>query len=430
MKTNTPSDSPVQWAALIGFDWGDSRHAVAIRVKDQSVETLELAHTAEGLQGWLDQLEQRFEGHPVAVAIEASRGASVYAMMERPWIQIFPIHPATSTHQRRAFQPSGAKDDIPDARVLLLLLEHHQDRLRPLQPDDQATRTLQGLLQARRKAVDRRTLLSNQLTSLLKDYFPQALGWSGENRAAPLALDFLDKWPSLIDLKASKAQTLRRFYHPHNVRSPELIDQRLEQIRGARPLTLDTAILEVSVRTARLLVAELRVLQEHIAGFEDAIAQAFAAHPERALFRELPGAGANLAPRLLVAFGTDRSRWESAAEIQRFSGVAPVTERSGARTWVHWRWNAPCFLRQTFSEWAAQTLVSSAWARAYYEHQKAKGHHHWGILRALAFKWQRILWRCWQTKTAYVEERYLAQLEKRRSPIAARARQIAQEMTI
>lgn len=430
MKTNSTSDSPVQWAALIGFDWGDSQHAVALRVEDQPVETLQLDHSAENLHAWLDQLEQRFGGRPVAVAIEASRGASVYAMMERPWIHLFPVHPTTSAHQRRAFRPSGAKDDIPDARVLLCLLEHHQPRLRLFVPEDQATRYLLGLTQARRKAVDRRTELSNQLTSLLKDCFPQALDWCGNVLSAPLALDFLDKWPSLARLKASKPQSVRRFYHTHNVRRPELIDARLEQIRLARPLTSDAAILEVGERVLALLVAELRLLQEHIAGFEDVIAKAFAAHPERALFRELPGAGARLAPRLLVAFGTDRSRYASAPEIQRLSGVAPVTERSGGRTWIHWRWNAPHFLRQTFIEWAAQTVVFSAWARAFYEQQKAKGHRHWSILRSLAFKWLRILWRCWQTQSLYDEERYLAQLEKRRSPIAQRARQIAQEMAI
>jgi hypothetical protein len=121
-------------------------------------------------------LEKRWGGQPVAVAIEASKGAAVYALLERPWITIYPIHPATSTRHRAAFRPSGAKDDTPDALVLLSLLEHHRDRLRPLELDDAATRTLAGLVAARRKAVDRRTLLSNQLQSTLRDL--SAKPWS------------------------------------------------------------------------------------------------------------------------------------------------------------------------------------------------------------------------------------------------------------
>jgi hypothetical protein len=171
-----------------------------------------------------------------------------------------------------------------------------------------------------------------------------------------------------------------------------------------------------------------RIFREHIEGFEDAIATGFANHPERALFRGLPGAGANLAPRLLTLFGTDRSRYSSATELQRLSGVAPVTERSGSHCWVHWRWNAPWFLRQTLIEWAGQTVKFCAWAKAYHEQQKAKGQSHWAILRSLAFKWLRILWKCWKSNTSYNDELYLKQLEQRKAPIAKRARQIAQEM--
>jgi len=41
-------------------------------------------------------------------------------------------------------------------------------------------------------------------------------------------------------------------------------------------------------------------------------------------------------------------------------GVAlPVTKRSGKRRWVHWRWQCPTFVRQTFVEWAGQTINKS-----------------------------------------------------------------------
>jgi transposase len=37
-------------------------------------------------------------------------------------------------------------------------------------------------------------------------------------------------------------------------------------------------------------------------------------------------------PRLIVAFGEDRQRFASAAELQRYCGIAPVTERSGNKS--------------------------------------------------------------------------------------------------
>ena len=61
-------------------------------------------------------------------------------------------------------------------------------------------------------------------------------------------------------------------------------------------------------------------------------------------------------------------------------------------------------------------MVWCAWAKHYYERMKAKGKKHHVILRALAFKWVRILWKCWTSNTAYSETDYLKALEKRKSP--------------
>jgi len=116
---------------------------------------------------------------------------------------------------------------------------------------------------------------------------------------------------------------------------------------------------------------------------------------------------------LLVAFGEQRERYKSAADIQKYSGIAPVTERSGQKHWVHWRLQCPTFMRQTFVEWAGQTINKSYWAGAYYRQQRDKGSTHQAAVRSLAFKWIRILYRCWQTGEAYDESRYLKALERR-----------------
>ena len=124
-----------------------------------------------------------------------------------------------------------------------------------------------------------------------------------------------------------------------------------------------------------------------------------------------------IAPRLLVAFGAQRDRYASASELQQYAGIAPVTERSGNTCWVHWRLQCPKFLRQTFVEWAGESIRHSFWARAYYAQQRAKGSTHQAATRALAFKWIRILYRCWQTNTPYDESTYLNALARRGSPL-------------
>lgn len=412
-------NTTITYAALIGLDWGHERHAIALRPEDGAIEQRTLEHSAENLHAWLDELHQRFGGRPVALAIESSRGAVIHALCARDWITVYPIHPKTSARYREAFTPSGAKDDQPDADVLLALIERHRDRLKPLHCDDDSTRRLDLFCRARRTAVDLRTQLLNRLQSLLQGYFPQALELCGEDLGAPLALDLLARWPTLAALQKVRPQTLRSFYYTHNVRRLASVDARVQRVARARALTEDLVVIEVSVAQVHGLIAQLRPLQKHIATLDETIAQVFATHPDAAIFRELPGAGKVLAPRLAAAFGTDRTRYPDAESVGRYVGVLPVLERSGGRKWVHWRWSAPKFLRQSFVEWAKQTTRYCEWAGAYYELQKGRGKRPQAIYRSLAAKWIRILWRCWHDRKPYDDARYCAALKDHSSPLHA-----------
>jgi hypothetical protein len=64
-------------------------------------------------------------------------------------------------------------------------------------------------------------------------------------------------------------------------------------------------------------VAQLCVTLQAMADCDTAMVQRAQAHPDFPLFDALPGAGAVLAPRLLVAFGEQRERCTSAEELQK-----------------------------------------------------------------------------------------------------------------
>ncbi len=422
-STNTndqtdPSAQPPQ--ACIGLDWGDQKHSFALQARGGPIETGVLEHSAENLHRWLKELEQRFGGRPVRLGLETSRGAVIAALRHYPWLEIYPINPVTSSRYRSAFKPSGAKDDLPDALVCLELARDHAAKLRPLQLQDPQTLKLAGLVEARRDLVDRRTTLLNQLTSLLKSYYPQALVLL-ENLNTPMAVAFLKRWPEVISLKAARPAAVKNFFYQHNVRSEELVKKRLALMAQAVALTTEEARVSVAVLQLRALVDQLEVFQKHVARMDAEIKSAFAAHPDAALFRDLPGAGAQMGPRLCAAFGTDRAAYPDPASLQKYAGLAPVREKSSGQLWTHWRWNAPRFLRQSFVEWAGQTVRYCEWARVYYERMSKKGKKHAVILRALAFKWIRILWKCWQERIAYDDARYLKQLIHRKSPNAVTA---------
>ena len=87
-------------------------------------------------------------------------------------------------------------------------------------------------------------------------------------------------------------------------------------------------------------------------------------------------------PRLLVAFGAQRERFTSAEALQKYAGMAPVTERRGKKSWGHWRLQCPKFRRQTFVEWAAESIRHAFWAQVYDQQQRDTGKAHQAAVRA------------------------------------------------
>jgi hypothetical protein len=74
---------------------------------------------------------------------------------------------------------------------------------------------------------------------------------------------------------------------------------------------------------------------------------------------------------------------------------------------------------QSFHEFAAYSIPRSQWARAYYKVQCRREKKHHAAVRALAFKWIRVIYRCWTERVAYDENVYLAALAKHNSRLVA-----------
>jgi len=351
------------------------------------------------------------------VALELTKGPIVSALEKYDFFVIYPIDPKRLAKYREAFTPSGAKDDPTDAEFALDYLVCHPGKLKVLKPQSVPMRKLMYLVEARDRLKGDRSRFVNRLIQALKQYYPQALDWFSE-RNTVVFCDFLTQWPSLEKAKRARRAKLESFFKAHNVRFAQLIEDRIKAIKAATPLTHDEAIITAHRLQVLQLVQQLRLTIQAIKEFDEEIAATAEHLPDyELLFSPLPGAGNVLAPRLLVAFGEDRERYPCAEEVQKHSGIAPVTKRSGQMEWVHWRWRCPKFLRQTFVEWAAQTINKSAWAGAYYRQQRDKGSSHQAAVRALAFKWIRILYRCWHDRTPYDESKYLEALRRSGSPL-------------
>ena len=410
-----------EFAAYVGIDWADQQHDVALLPADENqAEQRRLEQTPEAIDAWATELRQRFGGRPVAVCLEQSKGGLIYALMKYDFLVLYPINPKQLARFREALAPSGSKDDPTDAGLALQLLVKHRDQLRPWHPDDAQTRLIRILVEDRRGLVEQRTRLCNQLQDRLKQVFPLALEVLG-SLTTDLAAEFLARYSSFEELRQAKPEDIAALYRLHRL-GEDKIQQRLERIAAAQPLTSDAALVQSGRLFVRSLATQLLALAEPLRQYDRQLADAMRLHPDAAIFQSFPGAGDALAPRLLAAFGADRQRLESAAQMQDLSGISPVTRRSGKSVQVLRRWACNKFLRQTFHEFAQHSLARSVWAKAYYDLQRQRGKKHHAAVRALVFKWIRILFACWKRRVCYEELVYCAQLLQRRSPLLAHLR--------
>lgn len=366
-----------------------------------------IKQSPEDIDNWVVRLKEQYpKERRYAVCLEQSKGALIYALLKYDCFELYPINPSTLADYRKAFRPSKGKDDESDAGFLAELVAMHRDRLRCWVPDDEKTRTLQQLVEYRRKTVNERTRISNRITACLKSYFPQVLSWFPDIKTH-LVCDFLERWKTLEEIKSEDPSVVISFLKQHGSRSPKLNQRRLDEIAIAVPLVTDAAIINSSKAIIASLVLQMRAVMESISLFDKEIATLCESHADYQVFASFPGAGDTYAPRLLAAFGTRRERFASAQDAQQLFGIAPVIESSGKQHWVRWRFFCPKFVRQSIHEFANESIKQSLWARDYYAKARARGKKHHIAVRALAFKWLRIMWRCWKDSKPYSEAIYL-----------------------
>lgn len=405
-----PTTTPCPYAAFFGIDWADQQHEVA-ELDKEAVHHCTLLHTPEAIEAWAQELLVRFGGRSVAVCLEQAQGGLLAALQPYSHLVLFPINPAKANAYRESFAHSGAKNDLKDAELLARYVREHHSRLRAWRPDTEQTRQLARFVELRRNLVEERKQTMQRITALLKLYFPLALVIAKEY-SEKLMLALLQRWATLGAWQRANPRTLK-LVAGEFLKHEETREELVQQIRAAAPLTTDPAILKPNALYLQTQIAKLPGLNEAIETFDQEIAKLFNTHPDAAIFRSLYGAGAALAPRLLVALGTDRERFTTAADVQCYSGIAPVTKQSGKSQSVYRRFACNKFLRQSFHEFADHARKHCDWARAFYQHKRAHGMRHHAAVRALAFKWIRIIFRCWKNHTTYADERYTAALRRK-----------------
>ena len=406
--------SPTQQPVVIGIDWADQTHAWHLQ-NEQSQSAGLLKQDAEAIHHWI---KQRREQHPdcqFAIAIETTKGALISALLEHDDITIYPINPAALAAYRKAFAHGGGKNDPSDAMLLCQYLSHYIEQLRPLRRDQPLTRKLAALAEDRRRLVDQRTAHCNELKAVLKTYFPEVFQLEAARIYADFILTFLLKYPNLLAAQKAGAGKLRKLFS--GIGTSAKAEKRVQILLKATALSNDSILIETCSMRVAALVALIQTYNAQIRVYEKQIAEQVVEHKDYAIYKSLPGASKLTHSRMIAAMGDDRTRYNNAGSLQAASGIAPLTTQSGKQRFVSARWACSKFLKQTFHEYAGLSIASSKWAAAFYKLQRDKGKSSQMAKRALAFKWQRIIFRCWQDRVPYNEEKYLQRLKETNSPL-------------
>ena len=299
--------------------------------------------------------------------------------------------------------------------LLCQYLNHYIEKLRPLRTESPLTRKLAALAQDRRRLVDQRTAHCNELKAVLKTYFPEVLKLEAARIYADFIIAFLLKYPNLIVAQKAGANKLRKLFYGVGTRAKA--EKRVQLLLEATALSNDSTLNETCSMRVTALAALIQTYNAQIRIYAARIAEAVVEHEDYAIFKSLPGASDLTHSRMIAAMGDDRSRYADAGSLQAATGIAPLTTQSGKQRFVSARWACTKFLKQTFHEYAGLSIGSSKWAAAYYKLQLDKGKSSQMAKRALAYKWQRIIFRCWQDRVPYDEAKYIQRLKKTGSPI-------------
>jgi transposase len=167
------------------------------------------------------------------------------------------------------------------------------------------------------------------------------------------------------------------------------------------PATPSAGTDRARVRGALALADLLEHVSTILAGYDGAIADAVARHPDARCFAGLPGAGPVTVATLIAEIGEARPRFPTAASLLAEAGLAPVTRQSGSSRRVVLRYAANHHLRAVWNQWMLTAIRISPWTRQSYDTARARDQSHDRAVRSVGARWGRILWRAWRDRIAY-----------------------------
>ncbi|MEU4769346.1 IS110 family transposase [Actinosynnema sp. NPDC023794] len=409
-----------------GIDWAEDHHDVALVDADGGlVAKRRIDDSATGFAELLAMLTAAGDdpAEPIPVAIETPRGLLV-AALRQTGRRVYAINPMAVARYRERHTVARKKSDHVDAMTLANILRTDSHAHRPLPADSELAQAVAVLARATQDAIWRRTKATQELRSLLREYYPSFLAAFAKgtvtNLASPESRAVLALAPTpTAASRLTRARIATALRRAGRKRGIDALAAQLHQALRADQLRQPPLVEEALGRRATALLATLDTECVNADQLGEATAEAFRRHPDHEIITSFPGLGDLTGARVLAEIGDDRTRFPDARALKAYAGSAPVTRASGRsisitrRTVKNDRLNAAGFL------WTFATLARPGPAKDHYQRRRAHGDRHAAALRHLFNRFLGQLHHCLQTRQTYDPIKAFGETPATPEPVAA-----------
>jgi transposase len=326
------------------------------------LEQRRISHTKDGIEGLVRRLG---ELQVARVAVEQPNGLVVDRLLDAG-IALVPVHPNQLTARDR-YRAGGGKSDGFDAYVLAELARTDIHRLRLLEPDSDETKALRALTRTREDLVEQKVALASQLRAQLDAFWPGAKRIFADVDS-PIALAFLERYPSPADGRNLGPKRLAGFLARHGYSGRRRPDELLARLRSAPEGRAGDAETEARRTVVLALIAALKPLAEQIQLLTSQIAGAVRAHDDGPIFLSLfrDPTSVITAAELLAEIGDNRHRHPTSASLEAIAGQAPAAVQSGKKKVACFRCACNKNIRDAVSVLGDSSHHHNAWANDIY----------------------------------------------------------------
>jgi transposase len=376
---------------FVGIDWATEEHEVSV-ISD-SCEKLDSFRIANGATGLLELSKRLAKAvhddlETMAIAIEMPRGPVVETLVERGF-HIFSINPKQLDRFRDRHAVSGAKDDRLDAFVLADSLRTDRHCFHRIQLSSEEMIILREMSRLDEDLAQSRNRLTNQIREQVMRFHPDLLKLS-PSADEPWFWDFLEATGDSGKADSFTLAKTRNLLARHHIRRHTAQDV-LQEAKADRvivaPGTTAAAMLHIKAAIAQMRVVDeqRKQVRKEITALLGKLAAPEAGTDKASdvtIILSVPGIG-NLVAATLLAEASQALTELDYKALRAYSGIAPVTKRSGKRLSVIMRQACNERLLNAIYHWSRVSIQKDDISKKKYAALGAKGHSHGRALRTV-----------------------------------------------